>query len=91
MDSATAARLIELNHEFYTRFGDSFSATRHRIQPGVRRAVEWLQVYPQVEDYLWHRLAYYRGLVQSKATLGKFLVGWIRRLELLREAALQQS
>src|SRR6185503_13625073 len=42
MDSATAARLIELNHEFYTRFGDSFSATRHRIQPGVRRVLEML-------------------------------------------------
>ena len=36
MNSAVAARLIELNREFYTRFGDSFSATRHRIQPGVR-------------------------------------------------------
>ncbi|HKG53868.1 MAG TPA: methyltransferase domain-containing protein [Anaerolineales bacterium] len=36
MDSKTAARLIEMNREFYTRFGASFSATRHRIQPGVR-------------------------------------------------------
>src|SRR5512143_3852424 len=42
MDSATAARLIELNREFYTRFGDSFSATRQRIQPGVRRVMEML-------------------------------------------------
>ena len=42
MDSATAARLIELNKDFYTRFGDSFSATRHRIQPGVRRVLETL-------------------------------------------------
>ena len=33
-------RLIELNRDFYTRFGDSFSATRHRIQPGVRRVLE---------------------------------------------------
>ena len=32
--------LIELNREFYTRFGDSFSATRHRTQPGVRRVLE---------------------------------------------------
>ena len=37
MNSATAAYLIEINREFYSRFGDSFSATRHRIQPGVRR------------------------------------------------------
>jgi tRNA (uracil-5-)-methyltransferase TRM9 len=43
MDSNTAARLIEINREFYTRFGDSFSATRHRIQPGVRRALELLK------------------------------------------------
>jgi SAM-dependent methyltransferase len=43
MDSATASRLIELNREFYTRFGDSFSATRHRIQPGVRRVLELLK------------------------------------------------
>lgn len=43
MNSAVAARLIELNREFYTRFGDSFSATRHRIQPGVRRVLEMLE------------------------------------------------
>jgi SAM-dependent methyltransferase len=42
MDSATAGRLIELNRDFYTRFGDSFSATRHRVQPGVRRVMEML-------------------------------------------------
>jgi tRNA (uracil-5-)-methyltransferase TRM9 len=39
MDADTAARLIEINRDFYTRFGDSFSATRHRIQPGVRRVL----------------------------------------------------
>ena len=43
MDSATAARLIELNREFYDRFGESFSATRHRIQPGVRRVLNGLK------------------------------------------------
>src|SRR6266508_222068 len=43
MDSKTARRLIELNREFYTRFGDSFSATRHRIQPGVRRVLAMLK------------------------------------------------
>ena len=42
MDSTTAAYLIDINREFYTRFGDSFSATRHRIQPGVRRVLEML-------------------------------------------------
>lgn len=43
MDSITAARLIALNKDFYTRFGDSFSATRHRIQPGVRRVIEMMK------------------------------------------------
>jgi len=43
MDAQTAARLIEINREFYTRFGDTFSATRHRIQPGVRRVLEMLR------------------------------------------------
>ena len=42
MNSTTAARLIELNRDFYKRFGDSFSATRHRIQPGVRRVLDML-------------------------------------------------
>src|SRR5512139_3702767 len=42
MDPDTAARLIEINRDFYTRFGNSFSATRHRIQPGVRRVLEML-------------------------------------------------
>ena len=37
------ARLIEINREFYTHFGLSFSATRHRIQPGVRRILESLR------------------------------------------------
>ena len=43
MDFAVVKRLIELNREFYTRFGDSFSATRHRIQPGVRRVMDMLK------------------------------------------------
>jgi len=43
MNFAVATRLLELNKDFYTRFGDSFSATRHRIQPGVRRMLEMLQ------------------------------------------------
>lgn len=50
MNSALAARLIELNREFYTRFGDSFSATRHRIQPGVRRVLEMLKGKEDILD-----------------------------------------
>ncbi|MEW5828935.1 MAG: class I SAM-dependent methyltransferase [Chloroflexota bacterium] len=37
-----AHRLTALNHQFYTDFGDQFSATRGRLQPGVRRVLESL-------------------------------------------------
>ena len=50
MNSVTAARLIELNKDFYTRFGDSFSATRHRIQPGVRQVLEMLKGEENILD-----------------------------------------
>jgi tRNA (uracil-5-)-methyltransferase TRM9 len=37
-----AQRLIELNKKFYSDFGEPFSATRGRIQPGVRRIIDSL-------------------------------------------------
>jgi SAM-dependent methyltransferase len=37
-----AQSLIELNRRFYTDFREPFSATRGRIQPGVRRILEAL-------------------------------------------------
>ena len=40
MNSAATERLLKLNHEFYNRFGESFSATRQRLQPGVRKILE---------------------------------------------------
>ena len=43
MDPSTAERLIEINQDFYTHFGDSFSATRHRFQPGVHRVLQILE------------------------------------------------
>lgn len=43
MNSTTAAYLIEINRNFYNQFGDAFSATRHRIQPGVRRVLGMLK------------------------------------------------
>ncbi len=42
MDSRTAQTLIKLNHQFYQTFGKDFSATRRRIQPGVRRIISAL-------------------------------------------------
>jgi len=58
------------------------------VNCGVSRAVGWLHLFPIPEDYLWNRLAYYRGLAQQKGfKLLKFLPGWVHRLELLRTAA----
>ena len=42
MNSSTAARLVALNRQFYDQFGDSFSATRGRLQPGVVRILKTL-------------------------------------------------
>jgi len=42
MKLPTVQRLIELNRQFYTDFGETFSATRGRIQPGVRRILDAL-------------------------------------------------
>lgn len=50
MDSGTAQRLIEINRDFYTRFGDSFSATRRRIQPGVQRVLGALRSDESILD-----------------------------------------
>ncbi|HET9911728.1 MAG TPA: class I SAM-dependent methyltransferase [Anaerolineales bacterium] len=50
MNSSTAACLIEINRDFYTRFGDSFSATRRRIQPGVRRVLARLKGEESILD-----------------------------------------
>jgi len=50
MNSTNAERLIELNREFYDRFGDSFSATRQRLQPGVKKILETIQEDDSVLD-----------------------------------------
>jgi len=40
MNSAMADNLIAINREFYARFGEQFSATRQRLQPGVRKILD---------------------------------------------------
>jgi tRNA (uracil-5-)-methyltransferase TRM9 len=39
LDSEVATRLIDLNRQFYQTFALQFSATRGRLQPGVRRVL----------------------------------------------------
>lgn len=40
MKEKTVNKLLQLNQEFYQRFGAAFAETRRRIQPGVRRVLE---------------------------------------------------
>ncbi len=42
MKADIAQRLLALNRKFYTDFGAAFSATRGRIQPGVRQVLDSL-------------------------------------------------
>ena len=50
MDDEIAARLIDLNRQFYQTFALQFSATRGRIQPGVRRVLGDLPLHADVLD-----------------------------------------
>jgi tRNA (uracil-5-)-methyltransferase TRM9 len=50
MNAAVAAQLVALNRLFYADFGPSFSATRGRIQPGVRRILSQLQGDERILD-----------------------------------------
>lgn len=84
MNQVTAARLIELNREFYTRFGDSFSATRHRIQPGVKRVIEMLKGDEDILDLGCGNGWFARALAE-RGHRGSYL-GLDFSLPLLREA-----
>jgi len=50
MHPDTAAKLITLNYQFYQTFAIPFSATRQRIQPGVRRALDRIDRSASVLD-----------------------------------------
>lgn len=45
-----AAQLVELNRQFYADFGENFSVTRGRIQPGVRKIVNQLRGDERILD-----------------------------------------
>jgi tRNA (uracil-5-)-methyltransferase TRM9 len=49
VDESTAKRLSDINYQFYQTFAGAFSATRRRIQPGVRRLLEG---FPPAADLL---------------------------------------
>ncbi|MBL8050616.1 MAG: class I SAM-dependent methyltransferase [Anaerolineales bacterium] len=50
VNSEIAKQLIELNRKFYDQFGDSFSATRGRLQNGVMKVLEAIQDDESVLD-----------------------------------------
>lgn len=50
MDSKVTAKLLALNNQFYQTMGENFSATRMRLQPGVRRVLETLPAHAGILD-----------------------------------------
>ncbi len=50
MNHRTIEKLLEVNRDFYHRFGGEFSSTRRRIQPGVRRILDSIQEDDPVLD-----------------------------------------
>ena len=50
MNPTVAEQLVALNRRFYADFGQSFSATRGRIQPGVRRVLSHLNGSERILD-----------------------------------------
>jgi tRNA (uracil-5-)-methyltransferase TRM9 len=50
VDAATQQRLLDLNRQFYQTFALQFSATRQRLQPGVRQVLERLPALCQILD-----------------------------------------
>lgn len=50
MNSDIAKQLIEINQEFYNKFGDEFSATRGRLQNGVIKILETINKNDSVLD-----------------------------------------
>jgi len=50
MNSSTARQLLEINRKFYDQFGNHFSATRQRLQPGVKKILETIRADESVLD-----------------------------------------
>ena len=50
MDKIIAAKLLQLNAEFYQTFAVQFSATRQRIQPGVQRILKTVDPRAHILD-----------------------------------------
>ena len=84
MNSVTANRLLTINREFYNRFGDQFSATRQRLQPGVKKILETIQEDVSVLDLGCGNGNFLRELARRGHTAP--LLGVDFSLPLLRDA-----
>ena len=89
MNADVAAHLIAINREFYAQFGESFSATRHRIQPGVRRVLEGLKGDESILDLGCGNGELAREL--AKRGHHSLYLGVDFSLSLLREAEMQSE
>lgn len=89
MNLPVAEKLIELNRTFYDQFGDSFSATRQRLQPGVRKILENIQADESVLDMGCGNGHFLRELRQRGHRAA--LLGIDFSLPLLREAESTQG
>jgi tRNA (uracil-5-)-methyltransferase TRM9 len=84
MNSFTAERLLAINREFYNCFGDRFSATRQRLQPGVKKILETIQEDVSVLDLGCGNGNFLRELVRRGHKA--LLLGADFSLPLLRDA-----
>jgi tRNA (uracil-5-)-methyltransferase TRM9 len=87
MNPTTIAQLVALNRQFYADFGQQFSATRGRIQPGVRKIVNQLKGDERILDLGCGNGELARTLAQS-GFRGAYL-GLDFSLPLLKEAESQ--
>jgi SAM-dependent methyltransferase len=82
-----AKQLVELNRQFYQTFGVAFSATRGRIQPGVRKILNALEKTERILDLGCGNGEFARELARS-GFRGEYL-GLDFSLPLLRDAESQ--
>jgi tRNA (uracil-5-)-methyltransferase TRM9 len=72
LDQHIAQRLVELNREFYQTFAVPFSATRQRLQPGVRRLLQEISNQAQILDLGCGNGEFWRALAGQGYT-GRYL------------------
>jgi tRNA (uracil-5-)-methyltransferase TRM9 len=89
MQATVAAQLVALNRQFYAAFGAEFSATRGRIQPGVRQIISQLQGAERMLDLGCGNGELARTLAQT-GFRGEYL-GLDFSLPLLKDAAAQSG